>query len=53
MNQRDLKYGKIDPALAETIQKTVWQIVAAYSEAGVGLKTKNGNTEYINHTAFA
>ena len=28
-------YGKIDPALAETIQKTVWQIVAAHPEAGV------------------
>lgn len=31
-------YGKIDPALAATIQKTVWQIVAATPEAGVGVK---------------
>ena len=28
-------YGKIDPALAETIQKTVWQIVTAHPVAGV------------------
>lgn len=28
-------YGKIDPALAETIQKAVWQIVEALPEAGV------------------
>ncbi len=27
-------YGKIDPALAETIQKTVWQIVASHPETG-------------------
>ena len=25
-------YGKIEPQLAETIQKTVWQIVAAHFE---------------------
>lgn len=28
-------YGNIDPSLAETIQKTVWHIVAAHPEAGV------------------
>ena len=31
-------YGRIDPALAETIQKTVWQVVAAHPDAGVGAK---------------
>ena len=39
-------YGKIDPALAETIQKTLWQIVAAHPEAGVKMKMKmKMNTE--------
>ena len=33
-------YGKIDPALAGTIQKTVWQIVAAHPDAGVGVKAE-------------
>ena len=33
-------YGKIDPALAEAIQKTVWQIVAAHPDSGVKLKTE-------------
>jgi len=28
-------YGRIDPALAVTIQKTVWQIVSAHPDAGV------------------
>ena len=28
-------YEQIDPTLAETIQKTVWQTVAAHPEAGV------------------
>ena len=31
-------YGRIDPTLAETIQKTVWQVVAAHPDAGVGGK---------------
>ena len=33
-------YGKIDPALAETIQKTVWQIVTTHPDAGVEVKPK-------------
>jgi hypothetical protein len=31
-------YGAIDPALAETIQQTVWQVVAGHPDAGVGSK---------------
>ena len=31
-------YGKIEPALAETIQKTVWQIVSAHPDAGAAAK---------------
>jgi hypothetical protein len=31
-------YGRIEAALAETIQKTVWQVVLAHPEAGVGAK---------------
>ena len=31
-------YGTINPSLAETIQKTVWQVVAAHPDAGVGTK---------------
>jgi hypothetical protein len=33
-------YGKIEPALAEVIQKTVWQIVAAHPDSGVERKTE-------------
>jgi hypothetical protein len=33
-------YGKFDPALAEVIQKTVWQIVAAHPDSGVKLKAE-------------
>ena len=33
-------YGKIDPSLAGTIQKSVWQIVAAHPDAGVGVKAE-------------
>ena len=33
-------YGKIDPALAEVIQKTVWQIVAAHPDSGVERKAE-------------
>lgn len=32
-------YGKFDPALAETIQKTVWQSVASHPDAGVAERT--------------
>lgn len=31
-------YGTIDPALAETIQKAVWQVVAGHPDAGIGVK---------------
>ena len=31
-------YGRIDPALAETIQQMVWQVVAAHPDAGVTAK---------------
>ncbi len=31
-------YGKIDPALAETIQRTVWQVVSKHGDAGVAEK---------------
>jgi len=31
-------YGKIDPALAETIQKTVWKVVSKHTDAGVAEK---------------
>jgi hypothetical protein len=31
-------YGNIDPSLAETIQKTVWQVVTAHPDSGVGTK---------------
>lgn len=33
-------YGRIEPVLAETIQKTVWQIVAAHPDAVVGVKAE-------------
>jgi hypothetical protein len=31
-------YGKIDPALAETIQKTAWKVVSKHADAGVAEK---------------
>lgn len=34
------QYGKLDPALAEVIQKTVWQIVTAHPDSGVKIKVE-------------